>query len=663
MKHLSRFVAAMWLVLALLLAGASPSPAAALSWSLSSGDGGWSDEFNQSSGEVDQNLWDLNTYFGGSFANGDAAICPTNYSESGGALTIWTTKLTTPFIGKNYCAGTLTSVGRHYNTANRYIEFRYKWPNPQKGIDAAIWDFSWPQPPHYEGDWNESAGSLPGELFITLHNHFTSGSYAAFGQCTPTPPNFGDGNFHTEGVLWTATAITVYVDGTQVCTTTPSQATTMNAYGTGTPDQDIIQTLMQAVINTSVNEEWQTGNKVDANTTFPSAFVIDYYRSYAPGTSGISISGVPDPVDNVRPALSPSPEVYPVNSTISKTTGAAGDAMTFTVTIVTNQNEADFNLGLQWKSMSSGNVWTPGSPGPFPPFASSEHHDMVAGVPYTFTIHDYLPGGSDTVAWGQVVLFMNQGTTSKGIIAQMWTVGINTPVGKGAGAFPSTFCDGVGKDYGSTDATPLPASCPTAPAPVPTPTPPPAPTLTFSASASSINAGDTSSLIWNALNASSCTASGGWTGSEALSGTLARTPVATTTYTLDCIGAGGEVTRSVTVTVNATGATKYVSSAAILNADAALQNLTVSLTPQAGYIKSTVAELYTARTAVAALHGASIPSYSSSGPVWITSTLPNRLITQIGTTQTKTRPGYPATSGTAYAAAQTALAALATPDP
>lgn len=81
-------------------------------------------------------------------------------------------------------------------------------------------------------------------------------------------------------------------------------------------------------------------------------------------------------------------------------------------------------------------------------------------------------------------------------------------------------------------------------------TPTPEPTLTFTADPTSIDEGESSTLSWQTTNASSCTASNGWSGNKNTSGTQSVTPSETTTYTLSCSGAGGTVTKSVTVNVD-----------------------------------------------------------------------------------------------------------------
>jgi hypothetical protein len=80
--------------------------------------------------------------------------------------------------------------------------------------------------------------------------------------------------------------------------------------------------------------------------------------------------------------------------------------------------------------------------------------------------------------------------------------------------------------------------------------PTPEPTLALSANPTSITQGTTSTLSWSSTDATSCTASNGWSGTKSLSGTQPVSPSATTTYTLTCTGAGGTITKSETVNVS-----------------------------------------------------------------------------------------------------------------
>ncbi len=82
---------------------------------------------------------------------------------------------------------------------------------------------------------------------------------------------------------------------------------------------------------------------------------------------------------------------------------------------------------------------------------------------------------------------------------------------------------------------------------------PSAPTATLSAAPATVNSGESSTLTWSSSNATACTASGGWSGAVAASGTQSTGILtASTTYTLVCTGAGGTSTpTSTAVTVSA----------------------------------------------------------------------------------------------------------------
>ena len=81
----------------------------------------------------------------------------------------------------------------------------------------------------------------------------------------------------------------------------------------------------------------------------------------------------------------------------------------------------------------------------------------------------------------------------------------------------------------------------------------PAPTVTISVSPTSLTVGQSATLTWSSTNASSCTASNAWTGSEAISGTMTVTPSAagSLSYALACTGTGGTANGTAALTVNA----------------------------------------------------------------------------------------------------------------
>jgi Beta-propeller repeat len=89
----------------------------------------------------------------------------------------------------------------------------------------------------------------------------------------------------------------------------------------------------------------------------------------------------------------------------------------------------------------------------------------------------------------------------------------------------------------------------------------PPPTVTISAAPTTITVGQSSTLTWSSTNATSCSASGAWSGAQATSGTVGETPTATgsSTYTLTCNGAGGSANAAATLTVNAAAPTVTLS--------------------------------------------------------------------------------------------------------
>lgn len=74
--------------------------------------------------------------------------------------------------------------------------------------------------------------------------------------------------------------------------------------------------------------------------------------------------------------------------------------------------------------------------------------------------------------------------------------------------------------------------------------------VTLSASPKSVPSNTTSSLTWASTGLTSCTASGGWSGARAISGTATVGPIAgDTTYSLACSGGGNNAVAMTTVAV------------------------------------------------------------------------------------------------------------------
>jgi hypothetical protein len=80
----------------------------------------------------------------------------------------------------------------------------------------------------------------------------------------------------------------------------------------------------------------------------------------------------------------------------------------------------------------------------------------------------------------------------------------------------------------------------------------PVPTVTLTPAATTVTSGEAVVLSWSSTNATTCTASGGWSGAEPISGSMVSLPAITqdTTYTLSCTGSGGPVLMPPSVTVN-----------------------------------------------------------------------------------------------------------------
>ncbi|MEK7704947.1 MAG: hypothetical protein AAB426_08310 [Myxococcota bacterium] len=75
-----------------------------------------------------------------------------------------------------------------------------------------------------------------------------------------------------------------------------------------------------------------------------------------------------------------------------------------------------------------------------------------------------------------------------------------------------------------------------------------APTVSLSANPSTIDSGGTSTLTWSTTNATSCTASGAWSGAKATAGSEETTAITvTSSFALTCEGPGGSVARTAVV--------------------------------------------------------------------------------------------------------------------
>jgi hypothetical protein len=100
---------------------------------------------------------------------------------------------------------------------------------------------------------------------------------------------------------------------------------------------------------------------------------------------------------------------------------------------------------------------------------------------------------------------------------------------------------------------------------------PPAPTITLTANPSQVRSGEKVTLTWSTQNATSCTASSGWSGSKSAQGSEQSAAItASTSFALTCTGPGGNSNQSVSVGITASaksgggGAMEWVTILALL---------------------------------------------------------------------------------------------------
>jgi hypothetical protein len=83
--------------------------------------------------------------------------------------------------------------------------------------------------------------------------------------------------------------------------------------------------------------------------------------------------------------------------------------------------------------------------------------------------------------------------------------------------------------------------------------PPPLPVISLSAASAVVALTAPDTLMWSTTGAINCIASGGWSGTQPLSGRFSTGPVTKqTTYTLTCYGLGGTASSSVTIGISST---------------------------------------------------------------------------------------------------------------
>lgn len=164
---------------------------------------------------------------------------------------------------------------------------------------------------------------------------------------------------------------------------------------------------------------------------------------------------------------------------------------------------------------------------------------QVAGQQGTFTARSTDADAGDTLSyafiWGdggtQAVNGLSSGQNANA--SKTWatpgtkTINVTVTDSKGASASASASCQ-----VNVTQA------------------PPNTPTVSLTAAPASVAAGGAATLSWSSTYSDTCTASNGWSGSKAVSGTQSTGALnADTTYTLTCTGPNGSANASATVTL------------------------------------------------------------------------------------------------------------------
>ena len=171
---------------------------------------------------------------------------------------------------------------------------------------------------------------------------------------------------------------------------------------------------------------------------------------------------------------------------------------------------------------------------------------------------------------GSATLNWNSGNSSGCTASGDWSGSLATAGSQTTGALTadSTFnitCSGAGGSANDSVSITVAA---------------PVPTLSFSASPRSVNENDSTTLSWDGNDITSCTASGDWSGNKVVSGSETVSALTTDSqFTLTCNGSGGEVIKTVNVTV-----TQISNGTALLSWTPPTQNTDgSSLTDLAGY--------------------------------------------------------------------------------
>jgi len=227
-------------------------------WSTTYGYGGAAAKSNRTLNDEAQVYTDAN------WRGTDGKMTPINpFSIKSGILNITETKLTAAQSAENwglqYSSGLLTTKST-FSQLYGYFEVNAKMPAGQ-GMWPAFWllpaNGTWPP----ELDVFEQLGKDPETVYMTAH----TSANGTFNQSLQSAVHVTDvtQNYHTYGVLWTATDIVWYLDGAVVAKT-------------ATPDD--MHSPMYMLLNLAVGGGWGGGT---VGTPDTATMQIDYVHAYS----------------------------------------------------------------------------------------------------------------------------------------------------------------------------------------------------------------------------------------------------------------------------------------------------------------------------------------------------------------------------------------------
>src|SRR6202000_2773577 len=234
---------------------------------------------------------------------------------------------------------------------------------------------------------------------------------------------------------------------------------------------------------------------------------------------------------------------------------------------------AGSSVTLQWNSANADNcAGSGGWSGTMPPSGSTMTSSLTDDTSYTLTCTGAGGTAAQTVAvkvaWApSVTLKAGPTTINSGEAANLAWNSVGATACTASGGWHGSVSTGGMQSHGTlTSTTEYEITC-TGPGGHATQTATvtvagKAPSVSLIATPSSVKSGSSSTLTWSSANVTSCTASGGWSGSKSVSGTQSTGAVsANSTYSLTCSGPGGSATQAATVSVSSSAPTVLISAA------------------------------------------------------------------------------------------------------